>query len=1113
MSDFDIEAIQDNLIASNSKLRERQFGQFDNSIEAKFSEILGASFRNDNLITSTFNKISFEQARNAVQIEQDFDYSDKVPADMLMFRDRFVTARSEDEMDMIANKIRREQSDKAILADNPWRSFGANILASGLDPTTFLPIGNAYKAGKGAVNAGKAIFGTAAATAGAVAIQEVGLRATQETRSLEESVYNTMGAAVFGSALRGVGVGFSKFRNRASAEVADVYKGNEPEPLIGNDGNLSAAAVDLQKLAENDKFVSGVADVIAKIPLNPLVRLYKSEFTTANSASELLFSQFLPKKKNQPEFGGVARETSVATNIATATGKMNKALLGYQNIFFEHADVSGVFPGVKAKMKGVSFEKWDNAVSEAIIAGGVHENPAVQKGAQHLMKNVFEPLRDEAIELKLLPKNVSVSTASAYFTRIYNVQKIREQPNAFKETIKPYFKEQNDLRISMDADIKELERLIKVTKTELTRARKSRDKQRLANAKEAMKAVKQVVDEHIPHSLKDSNGNIRKKMNSDEIEVAINRTVDNILNENTSKMNPITARLIGKAKPLNNRHFLIPDTMIREWTLGSGSGVANKYVQSMVPHIEFAKLGKDLGIESKQKTKQQRLADDIAKLEDDLDRGALTEAEEVAIKREIVDLERAIDELDEPPTINQVASFFEEEMKGELDRLRGNTDDPKRNAKLQKQYESARRDIKAGIDILAGRYGKGDNSGNAPSEFLRNMRMYNILIRMGGVALSSVTDVGILVMRHGPSALAKEGVLPIFKSNLAKTENKSLLQDLGFAMNQYNGRRLRSMMDFDDVVQSPSKVTQGLDKAVQGFMNLSGMNQWQDAMQFMAGNMSISRTLRSIDNWVKTGVMDKNEAVRLNALGLGQAHWSTIHEQWKKHGGIDEGAYYAKWDNFDISTPEQRSAYDKFKAALYDDITSTIVEPGAGDLPLFARTDQGKLLLQFKTFFIATHNKLLLSGLNQGDANFYMGLVSMMALGQGVYLAKELIRGNDDIDLSPTRLAQEGFDRAGFFGVFQEGFGLGQRMLVGPNGAPSRYAIRGVWSTLLGPSAGTIEDMLLYGASPLMEGEFDRGDAEKLKRLLPYMNLFYIDHLTKRIAGDVAVALGAEETE
>ena len=1125
MAEVNIDEVGQSLTDTSLDQGPRQFGRFDDSAASDLSDIPGALLRRENTIGSAVLGSRFNREREAIEDTEGFNYFDNVPDDMFGFRDRFVSAGSEEEVSLIARKIRKEISDSEIVSSHPIASLAIGIPMSLIDPITLMPGGAVFKRADSAYGIGKsALLGVGALSAAGLA-SETALSPTQQVRSLEESAFNVMGSALFGGVTGGFGAALSgsAIARQVAKDNAAVLGGSSETLQSGpRSENLSAAKVDEAYLKESERFAN-LGGVLAKAPgFNPILRMSNSPFLASRQAVDALFSYNIVKKKNLPEFGNWARDASLETDIKKAQGAIGKTLMDYQSLYFKQRGIDdGPFKSARSKLssEGMDFDTWDAQVSMAIIDGGKHQDPSVQAGAEHLMENVFNPLRDEAIKLGMLPENVSVSTANGYFTRVYNTQKIKENPEGFRGSVRPWFVKQNEELKSFQPLIREYEAKIAAAKAGLTRSKKKGDAAKIKSSKDNLKAIEKEFSEAIPKDLKDSKGRVREVLLDDEkIDNAVSQTLDNILGRNDNKLlNPVMQRYMttGKTKPLQNRQFLIPDKLIRDWTLQSASRVSGIYSRGMIPVIEMAKLGDRLGIPAKNRIKIGKHLDKKLQLEDKLAKESPGSKKSIDLHRQISEIEESIELLESPASTSDVLGHFEEALRSELDAAkRGKT--PKENAALEKAFESNKKDIQGGIETILGIYGAGPNTiGGSTSQALSNFRKWNVARLMGFVTLSSIPDVGNMVVRNGPMAVIYDGLKPILGSSIASIKNKELLQDLGFVTNKANGQRAKSFLDHEGTDYATGPITKTLDSLSQSTLNLSGMNAWQDTVQFMAGNISISRTLRTIDKWARTGQMSRDDRIRLNALGLGEEHWRTVHQQWKKTGGKENGAYYAEYGDWDLDSPEVSEAYRLFTSSIYDDVVSTIIEPGAGDLPLFSRTETGRMLMQFKSFQIATHNKLLVSGLSRNDANFYMGVVSMLSLGAIGYAATSKLKfPTEELDLSIGKLTQEGIDRSGLMGVLMETYNMGQKM-VGANGV-SRYQSRGVLGAWTGPTIGAGEDMsyIINKASRSIQGEaeFTTKDAEKVMRLFPYQNLFYIHYLNRQLTKKVATSLGARES-
>jgi hypothetical protein len=130
------------------------------------------------------------------------------------------------------------------------------------------------------------------------------------------------------------------------------------------------------------------------------------------------------------------------------------------------------------------------------------------------------------------------------------------------------------------------------------------------------------------------------------------------------------------------------------------------------------------------------------------------------------------------------------------------------------------------------------------------------------------------------------------------------------------------------------------------------------------------------------------------------------------------------------------------------------------------------------------------------DAEVVQGMIGLIGMGAQTYVAKEMIAGRDpktDIDT----LLVEGINRSGVTGLFGDYvMGLSNAFL-GTQGT-SRYAGRSIEGLFLGPSADIVKELAQTGVN-LSDGEITDADARKLKRMLPFSNLFYIRMLMQKL--------------
>lgn len=223
-----------------------------------------------------------------------------------------------------------------------------------------------------------------------------------------------------------------------------------------------------------------------------------------------------------------------------------------------------------------------------------------------------------------------------------------------------------------------------------------------------------------------------------------------------------------------------------------------------------------------------------------------------------------------------------------------------------------------------------------------------------------------------------------------------------------------------------------------------------------------------------------------------------IAKQFKTHG-VEEngirGANIADWDD-DL-------ARRTYAAALAKDVDRTIITKGVSDTPLWMKTNWGRLIMQFKGFGLASHQRVLIAGLQERPHRLAEQMVMGTAIGMMIAYVKFLERGDfDEADRlleNPGLWISDGLDRTGILSLPFEfsntaeklgspaGIKSGIQALFGDEdrgGPVSRYASRNKLGAVLGPSAGLFQDLATI-AEQLSNRDLKTSGANAIIRQIP----------------------------
>lgn len=983
-----------------------EFGS-DAPEKPSWGQTFGAAFRQDNTVGSA---LSNEVWNTPQEPEADFNPWNEIKGTKYEPRwESFVNTRNRATAEAVKRQIDREDEDRKVLADAPWyQSVPAQLIAGVADIPTLAPGGAFVRGAKGGLSVSRSALNVAAAGGLATTAQEAALQGMQETRPLSESAVN-IGASVVLSGL--LGAAGAKLLSRAEWDSAvakleadlakpapsgdlDLAMAGQAAPVPA--GAAAASPTDLRANSIAGEAASSVAAATAK--LNPALRLLHSPSAASRETATQLFENSLYLKKN---FEGVASEPAVETLMKEWNAGLAQAVRATDDAFSEYVKAGG-------KLKHHEFRE---AVGRAMRRNDEDPDPHIAKVAREWRAKVFDPLKDAAIESKLLPEDVSVETAASYFSRMWNRNKLIAQEGRFKAIVQKWVEDMSPTW-ARAFDQKTAEEAAKLKDAELKNYLAKRQADRDDRFGDAA-AIKQ--------SGRD--------------------VADNVFNTLTGKApsvnHPEFAR-VGVRGPLKERTFSIPDELVEEFLESDIDIVGRRYARTIGADVELTnKFGS-------------------------------------------VDMQEQIDKIRQ--------NYAE---------LRNGIKSERKLTELTNRERADIRDIEALRDLLrTGSLYKHQ----VEQDYGRIARIFNHInyIRsMGEVALASLTETIRPAMVHGlmpyMQTLGKLGTnldgikLSVREAQLAGNVSERVL-----------GHRLATISEIADPYASRGPVEAFLENLTNIASKWNGIRMLTDMQKSIASVMTQDRMLtNATGNWSK---LSQGERAYMNYLGIDQSMAERIAKQFADHGETVDGVKVANTEAWKDDVARRR-----YRAAINKDIDSIITTKGVADTPLFANTPTGRALLQFKSFALASHQRVLLRGLQERPSRFISGMIAMSTIGMMTTWLKAQSGNRDeklaDFSTNPGWWISEGLDKAGVLAVPMEIANTFEKMTgFNPIKTPvkafddtsrlsQKMQNRNEIGALLGPTVGTMQDVLTVGGIPkkLVAGEeVTQGQKNAAERLFPF---------------------------
>lgn len=1085
----------------------------DDSNETK--RLRDAAFRIDNSVGSLIATMPFNQFE-AVDGYNPFE-DDNTLAGYEDYADAFIHSQSPLETSAIKQRIDRQIQDRKLLVEAGGAGFTSSLAMGVIDPinvaATFIPGGLAVRGGSVARTAGT----LALSNAGAGVLSETALSATQETRTLTESALNvtfdaTLGG-VMGSAIQLVknrGALAAKFRNDVIGEQ-QTQPQNIPNNIPG-DRNIGAAEVFDTTLEQ--EAIKGPSFVNRTMNVSPVGRVAQSPSKIARQVNQQLAENNFTYAKNEE---GIASFGAVETAVRRFDALVYKQVESTRDYYKQYKQAART--GGDTRMSHIEFSE---AVGDAMRNGDQHAIPQVAEAARAI-RPIVEQTKNHMVELGILREGVKVTTAESYFPRIYKFDKILSDRSEFKKVIADWLGETSQIAVN--------------------KAQGSLDKavagiERAENARPAAEKLGAEIREAESWSgkktelLSEVDKNIRligeKQAVADELSALRG------LDKQTKKQAKRQAQLERKLSAIDSAEQSLPKLQRHLEILDKPRQFRNEYARlsrhaNSLTRFDRRRQAAMRRMEPMAREELEAAADDIINkiigapagivpgelIPDGLTKHAgFTKARTLNIPDERIKdfLESDVNYVMEnyirqvAPEIELTKRFGRVDMDGQIkaitedyNRLISEAATPKERAKLEKRREADLRDIRAMRDRLLGTYGAPKDPASFFVRAGRVARHVNFLRLLGGMTISSLPDMARPIMQHGlRSALKPLGKMmtDISKMRIAKAD----LREMGIGLEYALSSRSKVIADLNDPYSRRSFLERGLEWSSQKFGNFTLMNQYTDTMKMWSGLITQSKVLNAANAVAGGKKLSKKEITKLAHIGIDESMLHRIADQYSRHGEDLDGlltGHSHLWDD--------RVVREAFQSAILKDVRTTVITPGIGDTPLMMSSELGKIVMQFKTFFFATHNRALVSGIQSGDASFYYGALLQVGLGSLVYVLKSMMAGRE-INTDPANLVKEGLDWSGMMGWLGEPNNVLENLSGGTYGMSamfggppaSRYQSRNGIGALLGPTFDLGGDIKNITAG-VLNGEFDDREVRSVRKLLPFQNLFYLAPLLNQV--------------
>jgi len=443
----------------------------------------------------------------------------------------------------------------------------------------------------------------------------------------------------------------------------------------------------------------------------------------------------------------------------------------------------------------------------------------------------------------------------------------------------------------------------------------------------------------------------------------------------------------------------------------------------------------------------------------------------------------------------------------------------KKAKNLTKEKKQTLRDLNAMVESLHGRYKAPPDPQAFLSKAGQMLRAFNYVTLLGMMTVSAIPDIGNIVLRHGLKSFTK-GLIKVASMSKGMKLSMQQMKTMGMTADLVNNITAEKRAMLDNNYALTTRADRVMQKATSTFSKATGMTHWNAYWKQFTGFIYSNNIIEDAYK-ISKGTLDKKKITQYARGGLSKKDMGNI----AKAMGAQETS---KMDGTFIPNPEEwadQALAQRFKSALSKEVDSTIVTPSIGDMPLVSRGELGRLILQFKSFAMSANNKIILATLDDFSAQKMIGILSMVMLGGLSQIARDAAKGKET-DLSSEEGIRKFMDnaiaRSGALAHYGDVGGMVEKLLGGKfNPIPKfseapldRYASRNTLGSILGPSAGRVEDVSKVAAA-IAAGEWRESDARAMRRMAAFNNVSWMyrgfNKIEEAIGGKEYGPLGQEK--
>jgi len=279
-------------------------------------------------------------------------------------------------------------------------------------------------------------------------------------------------------------------------------------------------------------------------------------------------------------------------------------------------------------------------------------------------------------------------------------------------------------------------------------------------------------------------------------------------------------------------------------------------------------------------------------------------------------------------------------------------------------------------------------------QYLRTMRNFTTATMLGTVILPSIVEGALVMANIGIGNFLKQHkeykilIEKIKNGDLSKEEENAMIDLLGVSSHEaIQNRKVSPAMDSElNFVSNPSTTADRLENISASFSDFV-----VNKANYLSGFTGMTRGIMVMGyvNNLSKKTLSESRALE---IGWTKSEANFFHSKLKSYGDISSTEMLDKMKK-DLTTEQ----YNNFEFGILTKGDNMVLNPNIGEGYYFLnKSPIGKVVFQFQTYITNAFTKMLINGIKQHDAEFFIGITTTTFMSSIVEMVKDFVKGGTD---------------------------------------------------------------------------------------------------------------------